>query len=100
MLAPGALVGEIGFLDGGPATASLRATTDCHLLHIQHSLLPRLQREAPDLAGRLLVKVSETMAQRLDQSTRTLAELLPEPKRAPRRRDRLRRLFGQIVGAR
>lgn len=99
VLGPGALVGEIGFLDGGPATATLVATTNCHLLEIRHSLLPRLQREAPHVAGHLLHRLAATMAERMGESGGAIRQLTGStPPKS--RRARLRKLLGQLAGVR
>ena len=99
-LRPPALIGEISFVDGGPATATLLATCTCVLMHLDRAVLPTLMQDEPDLAGRLLQRISETMAERLDETGRAVAEQLGQGPERPRGIRRIRRLIAGLMGVR
>jgi len=57
-LGPGDFFGEMAVLEGRPRSASLRAATACRLLPIDASTLDALLREYPEIAVRMLRKLS------------------------------------------
>jgi len=57
-LGPGDFFGEMAVLEGRPRSASARAATDCRLLPIDASTLDTLLREHPEIAVRMLRKLS------------------------------------------
>lgn len=60
-LGPGAVIGELALLDGGPRTATAVATTDVTVLVLTRPAFNAVLDEIPTLAHRLLV----TLARRL-----------------------------------
>lgn len=72
VLGPGHLVGETGVLDGGPRTATCTATTALRAAGLSASALRRMLQDEPEVAARLLVGVSQRMAQRLRDSGRQM----------------------------
>ena len=69
---PGSIVGEIGFVMGGPRTASIIAETDCTLRQITHTHLALLERENPQLALQFSKLISSLLARRLARTTALL----------------------------
>jgi len=53
-LGPGAFLGEIALLDGGPRTATATAETACRLLTLRHDRFHRLLDGAPDIRTAVL----------------------------------------------
>jgi predicted GNAT family N-acyltransferase len=64
----GAPIGEIGFLHGCPATATVTARTPTRALVLDDPMLARLERENPDLAAELLRKLAETAEERASEN--------------------------------
>ncbi len=60
----GSPIGEIGFLWGCPATATVVARTATDAIVIDDPTLARLEREQPDLTARLLRHLAETAEER------------------------------------
>jgi CRP-like cAMP-binding protein len=66
--APGAPIGEIAFLRGCGATATVRAETDVTALAVDDPILARLEREQPALAAQLLRDVARIADDRLSEN--------------------------------
>ena len=60
-LGPGAIVGELGFLLGEPATATVRATTEAEVMVIPHNRFEQVLANAPTL----LRSITTELARRL-----------------------------------
>ena len=56
-LGPGAFLGEIALLDGGPRTATATAETACRLLTLRHDRFHRLLDSAPQIRTSVLEAV-------------------------------------------
>ena len=56
-LGPGAFLGEIALLDGGPRTATATAETPCRLLTLRHDRFHRLLDSAPEIRTAMLTAV-------------------------------------------
>jgi CRP/FNR family transcriptional regulator, cyclic AMP receptor protein len=69
-LAPVTTVGELGFLDGGPHAATLRAVTDGELLRLGWDAFEALFAREPLLARDVLVDLGRILAARLRGSGR------------------------------
>lgn len=61
---PGSPIGEIGFLRGSPATATVTALTATGALVVDDPILARLEREQPALTAHLLRQLAQTAEER------------------------------------
>lgn len=76
ILVPGDFFGEVEFLDGAPASASVIAHTDCEIFSIPHGDIRTLMREKPELSARLLWTLGQTLSQRLRETNRKVVTLI------------------------
>ncbi len=76
---PGTIVGEIGFLTGKGASATLRAVTDVTALSLDSMALGRIQHGNPAVAADVLRHLAGLMQFRAQQNEALLAELMPQP---------------------
>jgi predicted GNAT family N-acyltransferase len=77
---PGLAIGEIGFLRGLPATATVRALTDVAAFKIDDASLSQLEQKAPDIAVALLRFLGETAEERTSENISIAASLEDAPK--------------------
>ena len=70
-IARGAATGEIALLDGGPHSATVRATSDCTVFALGREDFSEILVEAPTVA----VKIAEALALRLRTAERELERL-------------------------
>jgi CRP-like cAMP-binding protein len=75
---PGAWMGEIGFIDNGPATATVVAKTPTVLLCIHHAQLLQLADVHPEAASVLLRQVTRVLAERLQKSSAGIVRKLSD----------------------
>lgn len=75
---PETIVGEIGFLTGQGATATLRALGPVEALSLDASALQRLQQETPTIAADVLRHLAQLLQKRSVQNEGLLAEVTPE----------------------
>jgi CRP/FNR family cyclic AMP-dependent transcriptional regulator len=75
VLAPGAVVGELSFLDGNPSPLTVAALEDCRLLLLPRQDFSRLEQSHPDLALSLLKSVLLAASRRLEKSYERLAAI-------------------------
>jgi CRP-like cAMP-binding protein len=75
VLSPGAVVGELSFLDGGPSPLTVAALEDCQLILLRRQDFPRLEQSHPDLALSLLKSVLLAASRRLEKSYQRLAAI-------------------------
>jgi CRP/FNR family transcriptional regulator, cyclic AMP receptor protein len=75
ILDPGAIFGEVEFLDGGTACAQAVAHTDCEVLTIPHGEVSDLMNRRPELAARFLGYFARTLAARLRESNQRVVSL-------------------------
>lgn len=66
---PGSWLGEVGFIDKGPATATVTATEPTELLSLHHDRLLTLAEDHPEVASVLLRHVTRVLADRLHRSS-------------------------------
>jgi hypothetical protein len=64
-LEAGAILGELSFLDGGPAWATVRASGPCELLVVDPERLARVAHRAPALEAKLTAAVGRAVSHRL-----------------------------------
>jgi len=72
VLGPGSLVGEMGLLDGAPRTASCVAATDVTAAVLNRSALAALIDDHPSVGAKLLIAISQRLAERLRESGQKL----------------------------
>lgn len=75
---PDTIVGEIGFLTGQGATATLRALGPVEALSLDASALQRLQRQTPAIAADVLRHLARLLQNRSEQNATLMAETSPE----------------------
>jgi CRP-like cAMP-binding protein len=68
ILGTGAPVGEIGFLRGCAATATVVAQTDTETIVLEDATLARIERERPALIARLLRDLADTAEERISNN--------------------------------
>ncbi len=74
-LGVGALVGELGLIDGQPRSATVRAVTDLDLAVLERAALTRLIQEQPEIACRLLASILASVSLRLRATNRKLLSI-------------------------
>ena len=65
VLGPGALIGEMGLLDGAPRSASCTALTEVRCAVLTREALAELLERRPRVAAKLVMAISARIAQRL-----------------------------------
>ncbi|MEI8256331.1 MAG: cyclic nucleotide-binding domain-containing protein [Deltaproteobacteria bacterium] len=96
---PGMMVGEIAFLDSGPVSATVTASTDGVLLVLGRAELEKLRDAYPRIATSLLRALSKSLAARLRGASAALERMRGVPPTEPSGHhhgilDGLRTLFG------
>jgi CRP-like cAMP-binding protein len=71
---PGAWLGEVGLIDGGPATATVISRGKGRALRMDHARLVELTSTLPDVASCLLRHVSKQMGERIAESNSGILE--------------------------
>ncbi|MCB1751148.1 MAG: cyclic nucleotide-binding domain-containing protein [Gammaproteobacteria bacterium] len=61
VLQPGDLAGELGFIDGQPHSAGLRAITDCEVFNIHRKEFDTLVEKEPDLVYKVMRAIVRTV---------------------------------------
>jgi CRP/FNR family cyclic AMP-dependent transcriptional regulator len=77
VLRPGAVVGEMSMLDGEPRYASCWALSDVEAAILGRPGVAGLIRDHPAVGAKLLVKITQLLAQRLRNTSNQLLRLLP-----------------------
>ena len=97
----GVIVGEVAFLDGKPATASVTSAAPGHAYELTRDVFTRLQAAHPRLAAAVLRDLCRTLAARLRRASDHYEELGMARDGAGRTRperrgllDAMRRMFG------
>ena len=76
VLREGAVIGEMSMLDGEPRYASCRALSDVEAAVLTRPAVARLISEHPALGAKLLVKLTQQLAQRLRNTSNQLVKIL------------------------
>lgn len=69
---PGALIGEMGLIDGAPRSTTCTALTDLKLATLSRAALRGLIEVQPGIAARLLLSISCVLCDRIRESNRRL----------------------------
>ena len=72
VLGPGSLVGEMGLLDGAPRAASCVALSDVAAAILTRSALARLIDDVAAIGAKLMISISQLLAERLRESGQKL----------------------------
>jgi CRP-like cAMP-binding protein len=75
VLAPGAVVGELSFLEGNPSPLTVAAMEDCQLALLSRQDYARLEQSHPDLVSFLLKSMLLAASRRLEKSYERLAAI-------------------------
>jgi CRP-like cAMP-binding protein len=76
VLRPGAVLGEMSMLDGEPRYASVWALSEVEVAILTRQGLARLINEHPAVGAKLLVKITQLLAQRLRNTSNQVLRLL------------------------
>ena len=68
------VIGELGFVDSGPRSTTLRAATDGELRRLSYEAFEVLAAREPELARAVLMDVGRILSNRLRQATNFIAE--------------------------
>ncbi len=87
VLREGAVIGEMSMLDGEPRYASCRALSEVEAAVLTRPAIGHLIRSQPAVSAKLLVKVTQLLAQRLRNTSNQLVKVLQsrQPLNAPGR---------------
>jgi CRP/FNR family transcriptional regulator, cyclic AMP receptor protein len=72
VMGPGSLLGEMGLLDGAPRAASCVALTDVTAAVLTRSALAQLIEADPTFGAKLMIAISQRLAERLRESGQKL----------------------------
>lgn len=99
----GSWLGEVGLIDGGPASATVIASGPCAVLRLDAAVLARIVDERPAAASALLRHVTRQLAERLAASSSGILEQIAPGQVAVRKPEPVkhwaRRALGWLVGA-
>ncbi|MDE2606589.1 MAG: cyclic nucleotide-binding domain-containing protein [Burkholderiales bacterium] len=76
VLRPGTVLGEMSMFDGEPRYASCWALSEVEAAVIDRAAVARLIQARPDVGAKLLVKLTQLLAQRLRNTSGQLVKLL------------------------
>jgi CRP-like cAMP-binding protein len=68
VLGPGSLIGEMGLVDGSPRSATCTATANVRCAILTRDALEQLMNDEPRIGGKLMMAVSQRIAQRLRET--------------------------------
>lgn len=110
---PGAIIGDLGLIDGRPRTAGIRAVEDARLLRVDRAEFEYLLRNDRPAAYKIVRAICQTVCERMRRAEAEIQGLLdggkgglgpeptPTPTPAPGARPedrRLRRFFRRMFG--
>lgn len=70
----GHIMGEVGFIDGQPHSASVTAVTDMHVAILERAHLATLMATSPLAAAQLMAALLKLMAQRIRHANQTMRD--------------------------
>jgi CRP-like cAMP-binding protein len=76
VLRPGAVLGEMSMFDGEPRYASCWALSEVEAAVLDRVAVARLIKSRPDIGAKLLVKLTQLLAQRLRNTSSQLVKVL------------------------
>lgn len=76
VLRPGTVIGEMSMFDGEPRYASCWALGDVEAAVLDRAAVARLIRSRPEIGAKLLVKLTQLLAQRLRNTSSQLVKVL------------------------
>ena len=76
VLRPGSVLGEMSMFDGEPRYASCWALSEVEAAVLDRAAVERLVKERPDIGAKLLVKLTQLLAQRLRNISVQLVKVL------------------------
>ena len=76
VLRPGAVLGEMSMFDGEPRYASCWALSEVEAAVLDRAAVARLIKARPDIGAKLLVKLTQLLAQRLRNTSTQLVKVL------------------------
>lgn len=82
-LGPGSVVGEVSFIDGGLASATVTAVTGAQLLTLSRAALGELERSDAHLAAGVMQALCDSLAARVRDASNRLEEAGPSAASAP-----------------
>lgn len=100
----GAVIGDLGLIDGRPRTASVRALADSRLLRIDRNEFEFLMRNNRPAAYKLVRSICRTVCERLRRTEDEIETLLrpdaplPTPMDTGKQGGRLGRFFSGLLG--
>ncbi len=77
LIEPGTVIGELGFFDGLPRSANVRATSDAVLLRLGYQSFEVLAAKEPALGRRILLDMGRVLATRLRKAEARAAAVRP-----------------------
>jgi CRP-like cAMP-binding protein len=95
---PGSWLGEIGFIDAGPATATVVARGPVRAVRVSQTTLLILANEHPEAASVLLRHVSRQMAERIAQTSSGIVEHVGPGQFRVRKPEEVRSWVSQALG--
>jgi len=82
ILGPGEILGEMGFLDEAPRSASASCVQEAVILGIDRDSFQRLAQRRPTIAYKVTLKIARTLSERLRTSNNILESIFSNPNRA------------------
>ncbi len=74
-LGPGALMGEMGLIDGQPRSATIRAVSEVDMAVLEREALARMIKEQPNVACLLLARMLADVSQRLRTTNKKMLSM-------------------------
>ena len=79
VLGPGAVVGELALIDGGPRSATVEAISDCDVYRLERVAFNELRAQRRPAAYKVIMGLAVTVDERRRQSERRISEVFDDP---------------------